>query len=510
MSKENRIRFFIYSPLASVFLISGLLLAWGAGTHWYLGRYEFALLTITATIAVFAVNFSFLEYQFSPYRAALRVVAPSHVTAASLVLFLALAPIAAAVLQWHTVAVAVFVIPLVMLSSIALALLARHNADPLSNVRRDFGESRLRQFLRYYAQNVRKQLDEISRLQLSTPKQMPMHEFDRRTPPPSELADPYQFAASILAIAIERSDLYVLDHILQMLLRACDYAEGFRDITGRKLEHPVDEVVRQYSVSVLDEVARRCRIQDKTGACCSKFLDVASAYIRRACGSGAQGNKLCRGVLEMMTATSKQLLNEGLRNEALTTIVVAREAVQKGMESPNTTQDLFFEALRAYVAAPKILGYAATGLGNADFLYRCLDALGWLGCSAVQLDNVTIGIECLQGLIQLGRKSRAANLACFWDSCALSPYDHADERLSWMLSWVFKLTPERQKRWLGLFGEAKSRLTGRTITITIDSDKPAYTFHEEDKPYKILFSSEGHHGEIDFSDPQCLKEFRIY
>jgi hypothetical protein len=510
MVQEKRIPYFAYPLVAFAFLAAGASLAWKAGSLWYLGRYEFALLTITATVSVFAVNFSFLEYQFSPYRAALRAVAPSHVIAAASVLFLALAPIAAAVFQWRTVAVAVFVIPLVMLSSIALALIARHNADPLSNVRREFVGSRLRQFLQYYAQNVRKQLEEISKLQLSTPKQMPIHEFNRRTPPPSELADPYAFAASILAIAIERSDVYVLDHVLRMLLRACDYAEGFHDVTGRKLEHPIDAVVRQYTVSVLDEIARRSRMQDKTGACCSKFLDVASVYIRGACGLGSQGNELCRRVLEMMTATSKQLLKEGLHNEALTTIVVAREAVQKGMDSPNTTQDLFFEALTAYVAAPKILGYAAIDLGNTDFLYRCLDVLGWLGCSAVQLDNVTIGIECLQGLIQLGRKSRAANLACFWDSCALSPYDHADERLSWMLSWVFKLAPERQNRWLGVLGEAKSRLRGRTITITVESDKPAYTFHEQDTPHKILFSSEGHHGEIDFSDPKCLKEYRIY
>ena len=107
--------------------------------------------------------------------------------------------------------------------------------------------------------------------------------------------------------------------------------------------------------------------------------------------------------------------------------MVAREAVQKGLDSPNTGQDFFFDTLTAYVVAPKVLGLAAIDIGRTEFMYRCLDALGWLGCSALQSNNVTIGIECLQGLIQLGRKARAEKLACFWDSCGLSPYDHALE-----------------------------------------------------------------------------------
>ena len=339
---------------------------------------------------------------------------------------------------------------------------------------------------------------------------MPLHEFSRRTPPPSELADPYAFAASILAIAIERSDVYVLDHVLRMLLEACDYAEGYRDLNDHKLEHPVDAIVRQYTVSVLDQIARRVRNQDRSTASCTKFLDVAGDYIRRASALGGQGNELRRSVLEMMTATSEHLLNEGLRDEALTTIVVAREAVQKGLDSPNTGQDFFFDTLTAYVVAPKVLGLAAIDIGRTEFMYRCLDALGWLGCSALQLNNVTIGIECLQGLIQLGRKARAEKLACFWDSCGLSPYDHALERVEWMLSWVFKLSPEEKERWLRVFGEAISRLKGRTTTVTLDSDKPEYTLHESKEPYKISIMDGRRSAEIDFSDPNCLKEFRLY
>ena len=83
---------------------------------------------------------------------------------------------------------------------------------------------------------------------------------------PFYLADPYAFAASILAIAIERLYLYFFFHVLRTVTGGCDYAEGYRDLNDHKLEHPVDAIVRQYTVSVLDQIARRVRNQDRSTA----------------------------------------------------------------------------------------------------------------------------------------------------------------------------------------------------------------------------------------------------
>ena len=88
--------------------------------------------------------------------------------------------------------------------------------------------------------------------------------------------------------------------------RATD-AEGYRDLNDHKLEHPVDAIVRQYTVSVLDQIARRVRNQDRSTASCTKFLDVAGDDIRRASALGGQGNELRRSVLEMMTGNERTL-----------------------------------------------------------------------------------------------------------------------------------------------------------------------------------------------------------
>jgi hypothetical protein len=101
----------------------------------------------------------------------------------------------------------------------------------------------------------------------------------------------------------------------------------------------------------------------------------------------------------------------------------------------------------------KTLGQEAIIIRNSDFLYRCLDALGWLGCSAVKNNSRDVGLACLQGLIQLGRESRAANLECFWSNCSLLPFDHAYERIDWMLTWVISITQDKRESWLDYWVE---------------------------------------------------------
>src|ERR1035441_3205932 len=77
--------------LTPLFGLSGLLAYYG--WHKIQAGFEPALLTIIVTIAIFAVNFSFLEYQFSPYRAVLRGISHLQLGASVAVLVLAIVPL---------------------------------------------------------------------------------------------------------------------------------------------------------------------------------------------------------------------------------------------------------------------------------------------------------------------------------------------------------------------------------------------------------------------------------
>lgn len=70
--------------LAVLFLFYG----WEKDFH----QYNTTFLTINLTIAVFAINFSFLQYQFSPYRALLQQIPKTQISAAVIIFTLALLP----------------------------------------------------------------------------------------------------------------------------------------------------------------------------------------------------------------------------------------------------------------------------------------------------------------------------------------------------------------------------------------------------------------------------------
>jgi ribosomal protein L40E len=63
--------------IGSFLTLSFILTLWGSNSS--LNAYVAPLLISNITIAVFAINFSFLEYQLFPYRALLRSAPPSQV-----------------------------------------------------------------------------------------------------------------------------------------------------------------------------------------------------------------------------------------------------------------------------------------------------------------------------------------------------------------------------------------------------------------------------------------------
>jgi hypothetical protein len=156
------------------------------------------------------------------------------------------------------------------------------------------------------------------------------------------------------------------------------------------------------------------------------------------------------------------------------------------------------------------LGLAAIAAGNADYVYRAMEGLGWLGCSAARVKNHEVGIACLSGLVQVGRASRAANLQCHWSHCALLPIDHAAERVDWIASWAASMEPATdQNMWARALAEARSRLAGTTHKLSFGKDstgRVTYSFVDSGTPHCI---SEGTRT-INYTDQNELKDLQIW
>lgn len=496
-----------HMALALLFVtVSVLLGLYGSGAD--LNRAHNALVTIPITIAIFAVNFSFLEYQFSPYRAVLRGISVRHVIAASAVLLLALTPIVSLYLDWHLTVIAGLVIPLVTYGSVSLALLARRTADPDYQLAAGTHDDELWPFLQEYSLAIEAHISATGELALSKPGESPTHEWSFRPHPSTDRDDPFSFAFKVTAAAVSSSDLHVFDRSLEALLRICDLTTIYRKADGERLDYKVQAVLSEYARGHLDYVAALVRETDKTGGFQRRYLDLCAEHLRKAAAKSQQCGELQSRVLSNMRDLAKHALAKSNYAAAMVPVVIFREVAQKGLDQPNVDDIIFYPSLCSYVNAVKDLGVYSVNLKNADFLYRCLDAAGYLGCSCVKKDNEEVGKACMLAIVQMGRFARRDELECFWDRCALTPWDHAEERLQWMLSWILKLDEAQRTHWVRLFSEAFSRLRGFECVVQVNGTH--ILIEESKKPHKDIVSHNQVTRVIDYSNFSTVKELTLY
>jgi hypothetical protein len=467
-----------------------------------------ALVSIPFTVAIFAVNFSFLEYQFSAYRPLVRGLSLSHVIAATGVLFLAILPLSAVYLGYSLRTVSGIVTPLVTYASVGLALLARRNADPLHQIESATESNRVWNFCHEYVDAAADQLADLEQLELSRPREMPLHEWDRRTPPVIKGHDPFAVLFQIASLAISTADYRVFEEVLSGLLKISEQAAMYRDRNGEKPDYKIQALLAGHAQSYLGWVAAFIRDSDKTGSFILRFQDVCGQYLRETTTTSRQCGELQIQLMKIMRDLGRYSLSHPNRPAAMVPVVISRELAQRGLTRPDRENDFFFSNLCFYIDVIKDMGIRAVVEKNSEFLYRCLDAVAWFGCSTVKANNQELAISCIQAVVQMGRYARRDQLECFWDRCGLSPWDHAEERLTWMLSWVSQLDTSEHERWLGLFTEAFSRLSG--VKTEIDMQGTSFEFKIGKAPHRWTISDNGITRTIDYSDVSFVKEFAIY
>jgi hypothetical protein len=115
-------------------------------------------------------------------------------------------------------------------------------------------------------------------------------------------------------------------------------------------------------------------------------------------------------------------------------------------------------------------------------------------------------------IVQLGRIARSKKLPCHDMRCALSPVDHARERLDWITSWVWSLDDAEWEDWLWSLSEAYSRLIGNVTTISHEKKdgKVIFQINESENPHHFTVNDNGRVRVIDYSDFNEIKEFKLY
>jgi hypothetical protein len=485
-----------------------------SGSHDFT-RFEPSLLTMTVTFAVFAVNFSFLEYQFSPYRALFRGIEWTHVASAIAVLVLALVPIGAALLGRAPGKVAAFVLPLVAFSSIILALIARRCADPVRRIRTLVSEKQFLKFRKRLGAAAFLELQHAKDLKLSSVHVTPLHEWDYKMPPAIDFFDPFESILALASAAATNGDSQVFDKAVEATVRLVEMSLEKKPLLlddGSEADYQVHGIIQEHGRDRLLQLIRTALETDKTERFTKGLGAILAKRLREEAAVARLNSEFARGLMKCLAYLGEETYKRGWNTTAMRTLIVARECAEKGISTPPKEEDILFDhGLTLYSSVMYQLAEAAVDKKDAEFLYRCMETLGFLGCSAVRAHKRELGTACLQALIQISRKSRYLKLECFWTRCGMLPWQHARERVQWMLTWVARLPIEQQRSWLETFSEAYSRIEGRTrsITLTTKDGKPFFQIKQSDEPHTVTYMDEAT-VTYDYSDESMLRDLQLY
>lgn len=468
-----------------------------------------AFITVSLTIATFSISFSFLQYQFSAYKALLRSISLRQMSFYYATIVIALTPLFILIFKKELVVVASFIaLPILMYSTILLWVVAREESNPQILLRRKIDNKKsLTRFLeRTHSQTI-EYASKQSRFEFSKGDETPLHdighpEYYVMTVP----ENPFHLVNDVIELALENLDLDVFETALTEFLRLTDTAVEATQAQPLDFRFTVEHLIE----SSFERVMIGTLGLTKNSVVHNLFIVRVSEYLK----SKALGQEQVRSpFLEMsrfLAQFAKEILSNNNRDGVILITSLFRQLAQKGIYD-NSEKFLFKQHLAIFPTHIKEIGNKAVQANDSDILYRCLEDLGFLGCSAIKHNHYDVGIECLQALVQLGREARVSNLKCFWTHCSLEPVDHAEQRIWWLLSWVHRLPEKEQERWIQSFETAYSRLRGFSTTIKIDKtgENAVVKFIDTKKPHIESFSEERFYREINYSDFSELKESKL-
>jgi hypothetical protein len=238
-----------------------------------------------------------------------------------------------------------------------------------------------------------------------------------------------------------------------------------------------------------------------------RYMETIARSVREAAVDGDIADKdMVSLFFAASAAACRQVERKTSGPGTIGVLIAARQACQLGVQRIGERMDVY--RLANYADAVQHLGETAIDAEDPGTLWKCLETLGWIGCAAVRADSTELTSRAAGALVQLGRLARHAQLECHWDRCALTPYQHALERLEWLLSWVPKT--ENPERWLYTFDKEVSRLTGQHYTCEYlagaDGERPTVTYALDEEPWIEGYSADGASRRLDYSDHTMLKQ----
>lgn len=485
------------------------------------------ILSANFAAAFFAINFAFIGYNLSPYSKLWRRLSCSHWILIFLLLSLPTLPIIALLLQPDWVwSAAVAISPWVTFLSAVTYFMTGDLIDPRRVLKVEYTSKEISR----YCTKLTASIDEDSTRQKAAnvlPKgEQPMHMWDYR---------PYVIEAEheplwdrlmiVLSVAIDAHDYEVFkigfDKAVAIYKELLKPQSGGGSRVGEGLQYVAERRFKSLLVLVGKSSSDRIFMEAINSRLCSELTSAE-------CLQGFK-EKLPMSIMIMQEAICREALVNGKDYDALKALNAIHTFTGVAAAEARRVNDDFlapFSVIAPIWMIKRIGNYAISG-GDVEMLYRCLEALAWLGCgfasNCVKPDHREEEPlkACIASLVQLGREARHKKLQCFWDGCILPPHIHAEEKMGWILKLLVQIPAPNGGNGFYLQGTiagAYSRLRGFECSIEPDPKlNPAFWIKDNkddngnNVPTKLcMMGAEGYNWTIDYSDEAELKEHTLY
>ena len=428
VGKKSPILIISFLALSAILTVFGLMTSVSA--------YVDALLVSNITIAVFAINFSFVEYQLFPYRALLRTAPSSQVFLSAVILLATLFVFGIVTGNVVSPVAALTFLPLVGCAGLLLGKIARYEGSPSTMLEKEASEVPLRVFLRRYVSLVEERQQEFQDLGIEEwpllggwHQQLLFLSPSVKIRESSDLRDPFHFLVNLGIVAIENHDIHIFEQVVEQALESLDMIE--LDYPSQQAQQVNKEFIEPRTRMRLVEIVRSTVLnlslatirRAESDLFATQFMNICAEYILRetdkiVSASDAKNGSLMKfwsgpgvgfimSLMDGMSTIVEDLLSHGNDQASLIPIFVALNAADKGAGMRGMPERGWSLSFTDFV---KVRGKAAIELHEAEYVYQCLNTLQKLSVAALQAQNYYFSDASLQGIVQLGRESRATGL----------------------------------------------------------------------------------------------------
>jgi hypothetical protein len=485
------------------------------------------ILSANFAAAFFAINFAFIGYNLSPYSKLWRRLSWSHWVLILLLLSLPTLPIIALLLQPDWVwSAAVAISPWVTFLSAVTYFMTGDLIDPRRVLKVEYTSKAISGYCWKLAATIEEDSKQQKAANVLPIGEQPMHMSDYRPNVIEAKHEPlWDRLMIVFSVAIDAHDYEVFEiafdrafAVYKELLRARDTGESR---VAQGLQYVAERRFKSLLVMVGKSSSDRIFMEAINSRLC---VELTSAESLRAFKE-----KLPMSIMGMLEAICRDALVGGKDYDALKSLNAIHTFTGVAAAEARKNQADFLAPFS--VAAPidviKRIGSYAVTAGDVDALYRCLEALEWLGCGIAARCGKPDHREeeplkaCISSLVQLGREARHKKLQCFWERCILPPHIHAEEKMGSILNLLEQIPARNDDEQFFLEGtitEAYSRIRGFMCRIEPDkSFNPKFwIIDEKDKSGKpvpcttSMMGGKGYNWTIDYSDVAELKEYTLH